>query len=83
MRITLRATGPMGKYLPAGANGNTAELEVEEGATPADVMVQLGVPLEGSYLVSLNGTAVPKAARETATLHENDTLAIMPPLRGG
>ena len=83
MRITVRTAGLLGKHLPRGSQENRAEIEVGEGATAADVMTQLGVPLEGSYLISLNGTAIPKAARETATLHEDDTLAIMPPLKGG
>ena len=83
MRITVRTAGLLGKHLPPGSENNRAEIEIGEGATAADVMTELGVPVDGSYLVSLNGQAVPKAARETATLHENDTLAIMPPLKGG
>ena len=83
MRITVKTAGLLGKYLPDGAEGNQAPLEVPDGATPVQVMERLGVPLERSYLISLNGSAVPKAARETTTLSEGDTLAIMPPLKGG
>ena len=83
MNITIKATGPMGKYLPAGANGSLAPLDVAEGATPIDVMGQLGVPLDGSYLISVNGSAIPKAKRSEHRLEDGDTLAIMPPLRGG
>lgn len=83
MKITLRTAGNLGKYLPAGSTQNRAELEVAEDATPLDVMAQLGLPSEGSYLVSLNGSALPKAERPKRRLAENDDLAIMPPLRGG
>ena len=83
MRITVKTAGNLGKYLPPGAEGNLAEIEVAEGGTPLDVIRQLGMPADGSYLVVLNGTSVPKAERETRQLAENDNLAIMPPLRGG
>jgi sulfur carrier protein ThiS len=83
MRITVKTTGLLSRYLPAGATGNAAELEVAPDATPLDVMTRLGLPLEGTYLVVLNGVAVPKGERASHRLRENDTLAIMPPLRGG
>lgn len=83
MKITVKTAGNLGKYLPPGASGNLAELEVAEGATPLDVIRQLGMPPDGSYLVILNGTGVPKAERESRSLAADDTLAIMPPLRGG
>lgn len=83
MNITLKATGPMGRFLPAGSSGSLAEIAVAQDATAVDVMRQLGIPEEGSYLVSLNGTALPKAERGERKLAEGDTLAILPPLRGG
>ena len=82
MKIIVKTAGNLGKYLPAGSTGNLAKLEVAEGATPADVMSQLGLP-EGSYLVVLNGSSVPKAERASLQLADNDNLAIMPPLKGG
>ena len=83
MRITFKTASIMAKYLPAGARDNIAEIEVAAGATPLDVMAQLGIPLDGVYLVTHNGMAVPTAKRPGLSLAENDTLAIMPPLKGG
>lgn len=83
MKISIRTAGNLGKYLPDGSELNRAELEVPEGASPIDVLGLLGMPLEGSYLISVNGTALNKAARPDHKLAENDDLAIMPPLRGG
>lgn len=82
MRIRVRTAGLLGQYLPAGAEGNRAEIEVKEGATPLDVMAQLGFP-EGAYLVSVNGSAIPTAQRAATKLREGDDLALMPPLKGG
>ncbi len=83
MRILFRTASGMVKYLPPGAAGNCAGITVADGATPRDVMTQLGIPPDGAYLVTRNGAAVRSAMRDTVNLAENDTLAIMPPLRGG
>ena len=83
MKIQFKTGGLFVEHLPAGSTGNTAELEVPEGATPTDVMRQLGMPMEENYLVSLNGEVVVISERDTRMLAENDHLAIMPPLKGG
>ena len=83
MRIKVKTTGLLGKYLPAGSSRNIAELEVTDAATPLDIIKQLGMPIDGNYLVALNGDVVTKSERETRTLAENDKLSIMPPLKGG
>ena len=83
MRITFKTASGMVKYLPPGSRGNSAEITVAHGATPRDVMTQLGIPAGGAYLVTHNGAAVRTAMRDTVILAEGDTLAIMPPLRGG
>ncbi|MEE8625225.1 MAG: MoaD/ThiS family protein [Acidiferrobacterales bacterium] len=83
MRIKVKTTGLLGKYLPADSSRNIAELEVTDAATPLDVIKQLGMPIDGNYLVALNGDVVTKSERETRTLAENDKLSIMPPLKGG
>ena len=83
MRITLKTASATAKYLPPGSRGASAEITVADGATPSDVMTQLGIPPEGTYLVTRNGSAVTIAMRASLTLADNDTLAIMPPLRGG
>jgi sulfur carrier protein ThiS len=83
VKIQFRTGGQFVEHLPAGSSTNTAELEVADGATPMDVMRQLGMPSEENYLVSLNGEVVVISERDTRVLAENDHLAIMPPLKGG
>ena len=83
MKIHFKAGGLLVEHLPAASTGNTAQLEVSDGATPLDVMRQLGMPADGNYLVSLNGEVVVISERGTRVLAENDSLAIMPPLKGG
>jgi sulfur carrier protein ThiS len=83
MKIQFKTGGIFVEHLPPGTSGSTAELEVSEGATPADVMRQLGMPMDENYLVSLNGAVVVISERDTKVLAEDDQLAIMPPLKGG
>ena len=78
-----RAGGLFVEHLPVGSSGGKAELEVPDGATPIDVMRQLGMPLDANYLVSLNGEVVVSSERDTRVMAEDDRLAIMPPLKGG
>jgi sulfur carrier protein ThiS len=83
VKIQFKTGGIFVDHLPADAAGNSAEIEVPEGATPMDVMRQLGMPLDENYLVSLNGEVVVMSERGRRVLAENDHLAIMPPLKGG
>ena len=71
-------TPPSRPGLPFGSRG--ADLDIAEGTTPIDVMKQLGMPLEASYLIVLNGTSVAQGERSHRTLEENASLAIMPAL---
>jgi thiamine biosynthesis protein ThiS len=82
MIVRLRVSGAYAKYLPSPAADNRGEIEIDEGATPQLIMSRLGFP-DGAYLISLNGTAVPKAERATKELEDGDELAILVPLRGG
>ncbi len=83
MKITVKTTGLLGQYLPPGADGDMAEIEVAPDATPADVIKLLDMPPEGTYLVVLNGASVARHEHGSRVLSEGDVLAIMPPLRGG
>jgi sulfur carrier protein ThiS len=83
MRIIVRTGGLLGQYLPEGNQNNRAELEVEAGTTPFDVMRRLAMPEDRTYLVVLNGTSISRADRESRQLAEDDNLAILPPLKGG
>ncbi len=83
MKIVVETAGLLGSYLPPGSARDRAELDVSEGATPGDVIALLGMPPEESYLVVVNGASVPRRDRASRKLSENDSLAILPPLKGG
>ncbi len=83
MRINFKTAGRLVRFLPHGSQDKTAALEVAEGATAMDVIRQLGMPEDGSYLVILNGASLPKSERPSRQLAKNDSLSVMPPLKGG
>jgi sulfur carrier protein ThiS len=83
MKVTVKAGGMFTKQLPASRSGNVAEMELDEGSTPADVLRAMDLPADGSYLIVHNGESVPKSERASRRLAEGDMLAVMPPLRGG
>lgn len=83
MQIKLKVGGRLREFLPAGSSGSQANLDVTDGATVIDVMNQLGLPGEDSYLVMLNGTVLPAAKRPKTVLQMDDDLGVFPPLKSG
>ena len=83
MRIIVRTTSRLERFLPAGSMNSPAVLDAEDGATAFDVMEQLGLPDERGYCVILNGHIVPDARRRGTPLAEDDELTILPRPRVG
>jgi molybdopterin converting factor small subunit len=83
MKLTIKLFALLGQYLPAGANDNTAEIEVADGATASDVIRRLNLPQEYCHLVLINGLYLTPGERDTRPLHPGDALAIWPPVAGG
>ena len=82
MKIQVKTTGILDDYLPRNSN-NPAEIDVGEDITPMDVVRHLGMPADDKYLIAVNGDVVPRSEHAVFKLSERDTLAIMPPLKGG
>jgi sulfur carrier protein ThiS len=83
MKITVKLYALLGTYLPPNAKENQIEIEVEDGASPAQVFARFNVPPENCHLVLVNGLFVAPGQRETYALEDNDALAAWPPVAGG
>ena len=62
------------------ANGD--EVEVDDGATVADLLEQLGLG-KRLVVVERNGEPVTRADRATTSLHEGDRLELVRAVAGG
>ena len=83
MKITVKLFAMLSSYMPDGANGNVADIEVGEGATPGAVIDGLKLPRANCHLVLINGLYTQPSQIDAVRLKEGDALAIWPPIAGG
>ena len=79
MKITIKLIATYRKLLPEGALGHAFAVELAEGALVVDVLRDLGVPLDRSSVILVNGH-VPGDDQE---LNEGDVVYAFPALAGG
>ena len=83
MKIKVRLFANLRAKLPAGNDGQEAEVEVPEGATPEVVIAQLEIPPEMAHLVMIDGYHLLPEERTSRTIQPGEVLAIFPPIAGG
>jgi molybdopterin converting factor small subunit len=79
MRVEIVCFGAMRDYLPSGAKGNRAGLELPSGASVSDLMDSLKAPHALAHSVLVDGI---KADLSTQ-LTEGAEVTLMPPFAGG
>ncbi|MGH2819030.1 MAG: MoaD/ThiS family protein [Actinomycetota bacterium] len=79
MRVSVVCFGAMREFLPEGAAGNRAEVEVEAGAGAGDLVDVLGAPRRLVFALLVDG----EQASLDARLHEGAEVTLMPPFAGG
>ncbi len=84
MKIRLKLFALLSDYLPAGADKNAVQIEVDGQSTALDIIDRYHIPREMAHLVLLNGTYLkPEERAKAAAFKEGDTLSIWPPVAGG
>jgi molybdopterin synthase sulfur carrier subunit len=79
MKVEIRLFASFTKYLPDGAEGHKIELELAEGTTIEQVLMQLKVPLDEVKLVFVNSVH----AEIKDVLKNGDKMGAFPPVGGG
>jgi sulfur carrier protein ThiS len=83
MQITLKLYASLGAFLPAGADGNIATVDVPDGLSVLDLLDRYKVPREHCHLVLINGVFAAPVSRASQTLQPGDHVAAWPPVAGG
>ncbi len=79
MRVRVKLIANYMKLLPPGTQGNTIEWEIHSGATIGDLLGPMGVPLDDSTVLLLNG----RQAEADALLSEGDMVTAFSAIAGG
>lgn len=77
VRVQLFAT--LSAYLPSNAEGDTATVALDDGASIAQLLRFLNIPADFPCLIVVNG----RDAEPGQALAEGDTVTLFPPLAGG
>ncbi len=79
MQVHVKLIATYRDYLPPGAQGGIATVDVPAGSTIAEVLTPFGIPLDESSVIVLNGLTV---ALDTP-LVEGDTVTAFSAIAGG
>lgn len=82
MQITFKLFATLSGYLPPTAVKHAVTVEVDETATPNQLIDRFSVPRAEVHLVLVNGVYLAEKERDTP-LQAGDALAIWPPVAGG
>ncbi len=79
MRVRVKLIATYMSLLPPGTPGNTVEMEAEPGATIGALLQPLGVPLDETTVLLLNGLQ----ANPDAFLSDGDVVTAFSAIAGG
>lgn len=79
MRVEVRLYAVLRKYLPDTKPGEGYPLDLPDGATVADMMSALGMPVDDANQAFVNGEAVSLSH----VLEDGDSVRVFAPLGGG
>lgn len=83
VKITIKLFAVLREKMPPGSKGEEAQLEVDEGTRPVDVIERLEIPKQLAHLVMIDGVHLLPDEIEKRVLKPGEVLAIFPPIAGG
>ena len=79
MQVRVKLFATLRKYMPAGVAGDTLTVEVGDGATVADLVAALGIPLDHARMAVVRGEQLAL----DAVVPPGEEVNLFPPLAGG
>ena len=83
MQVSVKLFGALRQYLPAGSSFNSCQLTVATDTMLEDVLGQLPIPEQKTYLVIVNDEKVNRQDYASTQVSENDEIVLLPPIKGG
>lgn len=83
MKLTIKTTGLLGKYLPDGSARNKGIVEINEHSTVRQLIDQLNIPDNGRCHVTLNGALLQSDKWDSTILNAADDIVLMAPISAG
>jgi sulfur carrier protein ThiS len=81
--LKVKFGGPLVRFKPENAIGNTAIVDNVKGLTLIKLLEELRIPKEQRLLTILNGAVIPADAYPLTLLSDGDDLSLMPPIQAG
>jgi molybdopterin converting factor small subunit len=79
MRVEVRLYATLRQYLPGIKVGKSHSLALPDGATVADMLAELRVPIDDTKQAFVNGHSV----ELDHVLNDGDSIGVFPPIGGG
>jgi sulfur carrier protein ThiS len=79
MKIDLILYASLTRFVSGSVAGDPIQLEIQPKTSVNDVLKQMGLPVDMSLILLING----RSGIKSQELHENDRLAIFPTIAGG
>ncbi len=83
MNVKVKLFAVLREKLPPESDGESVELEVQEGTTPGQIIDRLKIPRELAHLVMLDGRHLLPEEVEGRAVRAGEVLSIFPPIAGG
>ena len=83
MDISVTLFGGLRHFLPAGSSFNKCKLELDEGSRLEALLKLLPIPTAKPYIVIINDEKVAREDYADITIHTDDEVVLLPPIKGG
>lgn len=83
MRLSVKTTGLLGKYLPEGSKRNRGDVDLPDGSTARNLLNTLAIPDDGRCYVCINDSMLQAEELDTTVLVATDKIVLMAPITAG
>ncbi len=83
MELSVTLFGGLRHYLPAGSSFNKCKIDLDDGASLAELLQKVPVPSDKAYMVLLNDERILDKDYASITIRADDSVVLLPPIKGG